>query len=172
MVVDWLRIAHLRCIRFADLRLASGLVWVSGGNGAGKTTLLEAVYLLDRGRTFRGRRSGPVTTRGEGRTAVTGGIRDGERIRQYRWSSETGKSDGPGTAGCRFVGASSFSIVDGDPALRRRFLDWSLFHVEPEARGHWAVLQRLQRQRNAWLAAGGIGRAVWDAPYADALAQV
>jgi DNA replication and repair protein RecF len=172
LVVDWLRIVHLRCIRSADLRLAPGLVWVSGANGAGKTTLLEAVYLLDRGRTFRGRRSGPVTTRGEAATAVAGAIRDGERIRQYRWSSKTGKSDGPGPACSRFVGSSSFSIVDGDPALRRRFLDWSLFHVEPEARVQWARLQRLQRQRNAWLAAGGNGRAVWDAPYVEALAGV
>ena len=172
MFVDWLRIAHLRCIRSADLRLGPGLVWVAGANGAGKTTLLEAVYLLDRGRTFRGRRSGPVTTRGEAATALAGGVRDSERIRQYRWISKAGSRDALGSPFSRFVGASSFSIVDGDPALRRRFLDWSLFHVEPDARGLWTKLRRLQRQRNAWLASGGRGRAVWDAPYAEALAGV
>lgn len=152
--------------------MSPGLVWLSGANGAGKTTLLEAVYLLDRGRTFRGRRSGPVTTRGEVGTAVAGGIRDGDRIRQLRWSSKTVRRDGRGPAWSRFVGASSFNIVDGDPALRRRFLDWSLFHVEPEARDQWARLQRLQRQRNAWLSAGGGGKSVWDPPYVEALAGV
>jgi len=144
LFVDWLRIAHLRCIRSADLRLGPGFVWVAGANGAGKTTLLEAVYLLDRGRTFRGRRSGPVTTRGEAATAVAGGVGERERIRQYRWSSKAGSRDGLGSPFSRFVGASSFSIVDGDPALRHdlsRMRETLLFtalheagHPEAEAR--------------------------------------
>lgn len=172
LFVESIRIGHLRCVRSAELQLAPGLVWVSGSNGAGKTTLLEAIYLLDRGRTFRGRRSGPLTTRGETGTAVLGRVRQGERVKQYRWTSKSARSGMDGPAFSRFVGASSFNIVDGDPALRRRFFDWSLFHVEPEARSAWALLQRLQRQRNAWLSSGGRGKPVWDAPYAEQLAAV
>lgn len=171
-ILESLRVRNLRCIRSADLRLAPGLIWVSGSNGAGKTTLLEAIYVLDRLRTFRGRRSGPLTTRGEQATAIGGSFLIGGRCLQRRWTS-SGKGDAalpiPMT---RFVGAASFNIVEGDPALRRRLLDWSLFHVEPGARALWAKLQRVHRQRNAWLRAGGAGKPIWDGPYATALDAV
>jgi DNA replication and repair protein RecF len=69
----------------------------------------------------------------------------------------------------RFVGATSFNILEGEPSLRRRFFDWALFHVERDARQLWARVARLQSQRNAWLRSGGGGIAVWDAPYVEQL---
>jgi DNA replication and repair protein RecF len=70
------------------------------------------------------------------------------------------------------LGTATFNIVEGDPVLRRRFLDWSLFHVEHDAPELWGNLDRLQRQRNAWLRSGGKGTAVWDDPYAQHLEAV
>jgi DNA replication and repair protein RecF len=149
------------------------LVWISGPNGAGKTSILEALYLLDRGRTFRGRLGGPVTTRGEGATTIRGRVVDDHgRRHERRWSSER-SSDGQRTAQLtRLVGTATFNLVEGEPWLRRRFFDWSLFHVEQDARSVWADLDRLQRQRNAWLRAGGKGSPVWDTPYAQRLEAV
>ncbi|WP_295881403.1 AAA family ATPase [uncultured Thiohalocapsa sp.] len=170
-VLSSLRIRNLRCIRRADLSLPQGLVWLRGANGAGKTTLLEAIYLLDRGRTFRGRRSGPVTTRGEAATTVVGVVDDGGRPRKLQWTSQDGGAVA-GPALTRFVGTSSYSVVEGDPALRRRFLDWSLFHVERRAPELWRRVKRLQQQRNAWLRGGARGKAVWDAPYVEELAEL
>ncbi len=77
-----------------------------------------------------------------------------------------------GPALTRFVGTSSYSVVEGDPALRRRFLDWSLFHVERRAPELWRRVKRLQQQRNAWLRGGARGKAVWDAPYVEELAEL
>jgi DNA replication and repair protein RecF len=168
--IESIRIQNLRCIRAAEAMLGRGLVWIKGSNGAGKTTFLEAIYLLDRGRTFRGRRGGALTTRGEQSTKVSGTVFGAkERSQRIAWDSSGALTRRAGPQFTRFVGATSFSIVEGDPELRRQFFDWSLFHVEHDARQHWERLGRLQRQRNAWLRSGGRGVAVWDDPYATQL---
>lgn len=148
-------------------------MWVRGPNGAGKTTLLEALYLMDRGRTFRGRRGGPLTTRGERGTAIAGKVvLDRDRWQSLSWMSSGHGARPGGPQLTRFVGVSSFSIVEGDPELRRQFFDWSLFHVEHDVRELWAKLGRLQRQRNAWLRSGARGVPVWDEPYANHLEEL
>ncbi|MFZ0790142.1 MAG: AAA family ATPase, partial [Chromatiaceae bacterium] len=68
-----LSVCNLRNIRSCNLVFEPGLTIVSGANGAGKTTLLEAIYLLGRGRSFRGRRAGEITTEGERESLVEGG---------------------------------------------------------------------------------------------------
>jgi len=45
-------------------------------------------------------------------------------------------------------------LVDGGPQERRRYLDWGVFHVEPDFVDHWRRYQRALRQRNACLRAG------------------
>lgn len=166
-------VRSLRCIRSLDVALPPGLVWISGPNGAGKTTFLEAVYLLDRGRTFRGRRGGPLTTQGARATSIQGWVRDDRDRRQERkWSSEGSSAERRSPELTRFVGTATFNLVEGDPGLRRRFFDWSLFHVERDTAALWGNLYRIQRQRNAWLRAGGKGMAVWDGPYAQHLEAV
>jgi DNA replication and repair protein RecF len=152
--------------------LAHGLVWVSGGNGAGKTTTLEAIYLLDRGRTFRGRRAGPLTTRGEASTILNGVARAGDRRWPLQWTDAGGERDHSRPLLSRFVGAETFSLVESEPGLRRRFVDWAMFHVEPGAREQHRATHRLVEQRNAWLRGGAGGIPVWDGPYAAHLAKL
>jgi DNA replication and repair protein RecF len=45
---------------------------------------------------------------------------------------------------------------------RRRWLDWAVFHVEPQFATHWTRYQRALKQRNALLRQGGTGLDVWD----------
>ena len=47
------------------------------------------------------------------------------------------------------------NLVSGGPDERRRFLDWLVFHVEPEYLGLWRQFRRTLKQRNAALKAGG-----------------
>jgi DNA replication and repair protein RecF len=56
------------------------------------------------------------------------------------------------------------NLVSGGPDERRRFLDWVVFHVEPEYLGLWRQFRRVLKQRNAALRAGGHREAlrVWD----------
>ena len=56
--------------------------------------------------------------------------------------------------------------------MRRRFVDWNLFHVEPRFGGWRACFKRVASQRNAWLRAGARGPAVWDRPYVETMAEI
>lgn len=169
-VLEYLRVRHLRCCREVETELPAGLVWLSGGNGAGKTTLLEAVYLLDRQRSFRGRRAGPLLSRGAARTDVLGRVKLADRTLRVSWPQQQHTPRHTGFV--RFLGSGTYALVDGDPALRRRFLDWTMFHVEPGAAHLFSTLKRTLAQRNAWLRAGARGKAVWDEPYAEHLAAL
>ncbi|NKN34113.1 DNA replication/repair protein RecF [Marichromatium bheemlicum] len=171
-----LRVVHLRRCREVAIATAAPVVVLTGGNGAGKTTLLEAVYLLARGRSFRGRKAGPMTTRGERGTLVEArcdaDAPDGHLLRYRRDHHGREHSlDGrpwppPGSVRplrIKLIGENAQSLLEGDPALRRTFLDWNLFHVEPRLGALRRELSRVQQQRNAALRRGG-GRelTVWD----------
>jgi DNA replication and repair protein RecF len=178
-LVCGLKARNLRSIRRLDLALDAGLTVVTGANGAGKTTLIEALYLVARGRSFRGRRWGELTSVGEGSTEIEVRVREGAEERRWVYWREGGASgrrvdglallDGEHRRlGLRMVGEGAEVLLEGEPGMRRRFLDWNAFHVEP---GYGATLvrfRRLLRQRNAWLKGGGRGPAVWDPEYASA----
>ena len=172
--LERLRVAGLRNLQAVDLTFPDGTIWLVGPNGAGKTSLLEAVYVLSRGSSFRGRRHGPLTSRGQACTRLEARLRDDDQHWDRRWSSaERGQAQptGPGFL-VRLVGSSMHTLLEGDPTLRRRFVDWNVFHVEPQFAGLRQRFRRVAAQRNAWLKAGGSGRAVWDQDYAAVLTQV
>lgn len=173
--VETLSIEGLRNIADASLDLDGRCALLTGTNGAGKTTLLEAVYLLSRGKSFRGARAGDLTTWGHGETRIRARIAadafpaDWLFVRSGRTAGRW--VDGIATAeigggwdrfSVRLVGENAQQLLEADPSLRRRFLDWNLFHMEP---GYGAALRRFRQvleQRNAWLRQGARGRAVWD----------
>jgi DNA replication and repair protein RecF len=56
-------------------------------------------------------------------------------------------------------------ILEGEPSVRRLFLDWNLFHVERRYADVLSSFRRAHSQRNAWLRNGGRGPPVWDEEY-------
>ncbi len=172
--IDRLRVSGLRNLQAVDLAFPDGTIWLVGPNGAGKTSVLEAVYVLSRGSSFRGRRHGPLTSRGAVCARLEAHLQDGDQCWERRWSSaerRQAQSTGPGFL-VRLVGSSMHTLLEGDPTLRRRFVDWNVFHVEPQFGGLRQRFRRAAAQRNAWLKAGGNGRPVWDQDYAAVLSQV
>lgn len=176
--MERLRIDGLRNVREAELGLGGQCALIVGANGAGKTTLLEAVYLLARGRSFRGRRAGDVTTDGFRGTQVEAELSVGRD--SIKWVFErSGRVSGRwidgiplGEAGdlgkclsVRLVGENAQALLEGGPELRRRFLDMNLFHVEPGFGTVWRRFKQVLDQRNAWLRGGGGGRRLWDDEY-------
>ena len=177
-------IRNLRIIKEAKVEISSRRVILKGSNGAGKTSFLEGVYLLARGKSFRGKRFGNVTTDGEVSTVVQARVRDADGVERRRESWLVGnvaKRTVNGVAlsetlcprfEVRLIGESAHSLVEGEPRVRRRFLDWNLFHVEPKAR---TVIERFNRaleQRNACLSSGSGGLAAWTEAYLEASLQL
>jgi DNA replication and repair protein RecF len=173
-----IRIEGFRNIPDADLAFGPALNLVHGPNGSGKTSLLEAIYLLATTRSFRSRQMASVVSLGhealrvfglfdvEGRTmrvgierSRTGTLRvrvDGAPIeRASRLAADLPTS---------IISPETLDLVSGTPELRRRALDWGVFHVEPRLRDVWSRLRRALRQRNVLLRRGADAAqlAAWD----------
>ncbi|HEX2595631.1 MAG TPA: DNA replication/repair protein RecF [Luteimonas sp.] len=174
MRVTRLDIANLRRFERVSLAPAPGLNLIVGANGAGKTSVLEALHLMAYGRSFRGRvheglvRSGTPAVElfvewRDGATDAPGGAslhRAGLRHSGQSWE---GRLDGNAVghlgelcAALAVVTAEpgSHALITGGAELRRRFLDWGLFHVEPEFLPLWRRYARALKQRNALLKRG------------------
>ncbi|GAB1595022.1 DNA replication/repair protein RecF [Lysobacter claricitrinus] len=168
MQVTRLDIRNLR--RFDDVSLspAPGLNLLVGDNGAGKTSVIEALHLMAYGRSFRGRvREGLVQAGGDALEVFveweeTGAAAGRTRRAGLRHSGGdwTGRLDGQpvGQIGelCAALAVVTFEpgsheLVHGSSEVRRRFLDWGLFHVEHGFLRPWRRYARALKQRNILL---------------------
>lgn len=156
--------------RFQDVSLApaAGLNLLVGDNGAGKTTVIEALHLMAYGRSFRGRvrdglvRSGQAALEvfiewAEPSSTAERSRRAGLRHSGSEWS---GRLDGESVAQlgelCAALAVVTFEpgshdLIHGSSEVRRRFIDWGLFHVEPAFLSPWRRYARALKQRNALL---------------------
>lgn len=153
---------------------------VSGANGSGKTSLLEAIHLLGLARSFRSTRLQPViqheqsacTVFGQvlledGRLSNLGVAREREGEFQIRIDGQNARSAAQlaQTLPIQLINPDSFRLLEGAPKVRRQFLDWGVFHVEPRFLQAWQRLQKALRQRNSWLRHGKLDtaeQAAWD----------
>jgi DNA replication and repair protein RecF len=168
MELTRLVVTDVRSVAAAELELGPGLNLITGGNGAGKTSLLEAVHLLGYGRSFRGRvRDGLVRVGQphldvflEWRDGASRARRAGLRHAGAQWEARLDGQPAPSlTELCAELAVVTFepgshALIAGGGEGRRRFLDWSLFHVEPAFLPLWRRYARALKQRNALLKAG------------------
>lgn len=160
MAIRQLSLTDFRNLKSTTLDFDRGLNLVSGDNGSGKTSLLEAIYVLCQAKSFRthhlkqcirhdksgfllfGRFAGFKA--GIARQTDKIEIRiDGEVVRR--------RSQLVKRAPIQVVNTDSFALIDGAPAGRRAFLDWCLFHVEPDYAENWRRYQHALKQRNRLL---------------------
>ena len=180
MSLSEITVSNLRCIEHAELRLPPGLTLVYGGNGSGKTSLLEGMFVLGRGRSFRTRNSERLIRRGQTHMRVTGETQRSIHDR-VRLGFEVSRA---GTA-ARVAGRPAETLAELSQVLavqviepgihrlveeggyrRRRWLDWAVFHVEPQFVDLWLRYTRVLKQRNAALKTMASAVSVWDADLA------
>ncbi|WP_285309959.1 DNA replication/repair protein RecF [Stenotrophomonas maltophilia] len=188
MLIRRLALHQLRRFSAVDLSPQPGLNLLTGDNGAGKTSVLEALHLMAYGRSFRGRvRDGLVR---QGQEALEIFVEWDEQRADHpphrrkaglRHSGQDwkGRLDGEDVAQlgnlCAALAVVTFepgshALVSGGGEPRRRFLDWGLFHVEPDFLSLWRRYSRALKQRNALLKQGGPSRMLdtWDHELAEA----
>ena len=183
-----LGIQGLRCLRqIPTLEFHTEFNLITGANAAGKTTFLEAIDLLSRARSFRSRQCKELIAKGEKEYVLRGKVevaREGEedtsgfQLSQRRTperlelrcdgESLRGLSELASRLAVQAIHSDSHSLVHGSPACRRTWLDWGVFHVEPEYRRRWVAYQRALKQRNATLKARHQDPAQWDSPLVEA----
>jgi len=67
----------------------------------------------------------------------------------------------------RVIAENAQGLLDGEPSVRRLFLDWNLFHVERGYADLHSAFRKILAQRNAWLRSGAHGPAIWDGAFID-----
>lgn len=177
------RVEAFRCLEQVELELHPQRSYLFGPNGAGKTSLLEAVYLIGRGRSFRTRQMRRLLSHGSSAFSVYGEVTDGGAVRRlgvgWGGSGLDVRVDGERAGSLlelsrifpvQVVDPGLHEVIDGPPATRRRFMDWGVFHVEPDYLDAWRRYRRLLGQRNAALKTGGRGATLdsWTGLLADA----
>ena len=183
-----LRVRDLRCLAEVELEPHPRLNFVSGHNGAGKSSLLEAIHLLAYGRSFRGRvRDGLIRTGAsalevfvewseQARPARRAGLRHAGAQWEARLDGEPVDLLGTLSAALAVLTfePGSHALIDGSSEVRRRFLDWGLFHVEPTFLPQWRRHARALKQRNALLKQGGQADQLqaWEVELAEAGEQI
>jgi DNA replication and repair protein RecF len=165
MYFDRIEVENVRNIPQTSLDLGRNLNLIEGPNGAGKTAILEALHLLIRGRSFRSRTQA-IIRHGEQlllvRAILGGGAVKNSHLGFQK--SKSGKSEMrlDGSVVKRLSSVASMiplqvflpnlsDVVFGAPSLRRKWLDWGVFHVKHEYLDiHRGYIKAL-RQRNAAL---------------------
>ena len=165
MALNLLRIHNLRNIQRLELEPRSGINLLCGDNAAGKTTLLEAIYLLGRGRSFRGGRFSSIV-REDCRSLEVFGLVDRGKVSETRigFCRENGQnamklsgenvkrlSDIAKRFPLQLMTPRSHEILERGPDNRRRFIEWGVFHVEHEYFDCYKRYKRALAQRNGAL---------------------
>ncbi len=157
---------HFRLFQQFDFEPHQRLNFVIGANAAGKTSLLEALYVAARGDSHRG---AIATLANDGQSsflidARISGIdgRPDDRV-EVRWQERrigvrindqtVGLADLVRRMPVLLIDPLAHRLIEEGPGIRRRFIDWGVFHMEPEFHELWRRFNRALKQRNAALRA-------------------
>jgi len=179
-----LQITRLRNITNAEITCSSQFNLFFGDNAAGKTSVLEAIYYLGTGKSFRTHHHDRVIQHDENHLTLftrlhldSGSVQIGlQRLRdgslQIRMNEESMRSiaEISHVLPIQFIGSDSHRILSDGPKCRRQFLDWGLFHTNPNFFAQWKHFQKILTQRNAALKARASRNEllIWNNQFAEA----
>jgi len=139
-IIEKLHILRFRNLDNQYLEPNTNINLFVGGNGQGKTNLIEALYYLAHNRSFRSKNIKNVVPL-EGDFLQIAAVADGVRVLlkksknkntilfdQQKISSNSMLTHLMPT---QIISPDRGFVVGGTPKLKRSYLDWGVFHVEP-----------------------------------------
>ena len=141
------------------------LNFFQGANGSGKTSVIESIVVLSRGRSFRTNQSGELVGP-EQKTfriyAETSGAEPGDQRLGLERSGKHWRARKDGrelsqlsqltrSLPLMLMEPNSHLLVSGAPEVRRKYIDWGMFHVEHQFLDVWRRYSKILKQRNAAL---------------------
>lgn len=187
MWLSCLEIKGFRNLTQARLELHERCNCFYGPNGAGKTSVLEAIYYLFLGRSFRHRLARRVIQDNTTGLTLFGELQD--HFQQIgvgiEHSLEKGKkvklagkvatvAEIARLIPVQLLNYDSYLLLQGEPSVRRQFIDWGLFHVKPSFFQLWLRVLTLLKQRNAAIRARARREylTMWDQEFAAACLEL
>lgn len=157
-----------------------------GENGSGKTSVLEAIQTLATGRSFRASKLDPLIKIGTEELTVYTELVNGQRAGFSKQARRTAlvMLDNDRVKSWEnlaralptlVLDSSTFQLVDGGPKIRRSYLDWGVFHVEPSFIVSWRKLMRCLSHRNHLLKSKAVDREelqAWTAEFSSRSVEV
>ena len=164
MWVSHLRLSHFRNHTETALDLEPGITVFIGDNGQGKTNLVESLGYLGYLSSHRVSSDKALVQSGEEEATVFATVKNGPKSAQLACQIRSSGSnrakvnnnsaalgDLAGWLKVVLFTPEDLSLVRGEPAVRRRFLDNTLEIIRPSARASLAEYDRVVKQRNALL---------------------
>lgn len=167
MRLESIYIQNVRILEEVSLQSDASFVYLYGENGSGKTSVLEAIHLLATGQSFRSTHQRNLIQYEKPLLRVRGSLsrvngnekhnlgiekgRDGKTLIRHNQVNVKRIADLATLLPLRSVTPDSHALVNGGPVLRRRYLDWGVFHVEQDVFFPWREYNRALSQRNSLL---------------------
>ncbi len=180
MAVERLKLQKFVILMPVDISPSPEINLFFGENGSGKTSVLEALYILGLGRSFRSHKHKSLINRDSPSYTVFSNLKLEQGVLPLGLSRNTQgelllKANGESVASIaelanflplQLINADTFRLLEGGPIERRQFLDWLVFHVEPQFFSLWKSQQTCLKHRNSLLRHDRIDEqqlSVWDA---------
>lgn len=144
-----------------------GFNLIHGANGSGKTSFLEAIYYLSLGRSFRTLTTQHIIQHHAESFSLFGHILAAEteqkiaigleRRLQGSLKIRIAGRDAESVAELtsltpvQLINPDCYSLLEGGPIFRRKFLDWGSFYLNADFLRVWRRYERALKQRNAAL---------------------
>lgn len=166
-----LSLANFRVFSSASLTDFASINLFYGDNGTGKTSILEAISLLGLGRSFRSHKFKPLIQHEQPQMTVfarlisaSGGKvplglqRHSDGRVRYKLDGELVQTavELAKAVPVQVISSDTFSILEGSSKIRRKLLDWQVFHVEHNFYEQWKSVQKCIKHRNSLLRRGKI----------------
>lgn len=161
-----LEITSFRNIKSCSISPHPELNVLVGANASGKTSFLEAIHFLALGRSFRTSSIKALIRTGDSEATLFAELANGVKagLRKSRKGDHQLKLSGQTLRSwenvareipLQLLDSTSFSLLNEGPRLRRRFLDWGVFHVEQQFLSAWRRTRRALLHRNVLLKQSG-----------------
>ena len=163
MRINQLDIDNVRNLANVSIQPADSINFLSGPNGSGKSSVLESIYLLSSGRSYRTHLANELVSWNNELLMVSAGFsghhagnhRAGlQKIKNGPMRIRLDQQDLKSTSELarllpiQIIHPDMHELVRGGPSVRRKFLDWGVFHVEPNFHSRWKRYQFALNQRN------------------------
>ncbi len=176
MPIFSVRADNFRNLSPKTIELHPHLNFLFGANASGKTSFLEAIYFLSSAKSFRTHKiqnifkktddsevrevlvfgsTGSGSKEGQDKQGVKKSI-DGQTSIRMNGESLKSSAELARTLPVIVIEPRSFDLLVGGPKVRRKFLDWGVFHVEQDFPYIWKSFSQCLKQRNSVLRSGRI----------------